>query len=287
MKISYFTILLLLFAFACGKNNPDPAWLEVNQWTLQQNSNSQTPVGELTHNFTDAWVFVDGQVLGVFEVPFKIPVLKSGNCVIRLYPTVRNNGISATKKIYPFVSYFEVKANLEQNKTLTLSPVTKYTDNIKFWIEDFEDATSLKLENDPNSKTNITSGSDPSILKWGNYYGQVNLTQSDSTWVAYTTGEMYLPKNSEVYLELDYYNTNKLETGLLAISSSAVKNNPNILLNQQTNSAVKWKKIYIDLRELVSNSISAAYFKQSFKALIDDGDTTGTIVLDNIKVVHF
>jgi hypothetical protein len=287
MKICYSIPFLLVFAFSCGKNNPDPSWLEVDKWTLQQNSNSQVPVGALSHNFTDVWVYIDGQVLGCFEAPFKIPVLKSGNTVIRLYPAVRNNGISATKKIYPFVSYFEVSANLEQNKTLSLHPVTKYTDNVKFWIEDFEDATSFKIENDPNSKAQITTNNSPSILKWGNYYGQVNLTQSDSTWVAYTSGEMYLPKNSEVYLEMDYYNTNSLETGLLAISSSEVKNNPNILLNQQVDSAVKWRKIYIDLRELVSNSTTAAYFKQSFKALLDGGDSNGLIILDNIKVVHF
>jgi hypothetical protein len=47
------------------------------------------------------------------------------------------------------------------------------------------------------------------------------------------------------------------------------------------------KKIYIDLREMISNSPMATYFEQSFQALLDANDSEGTIIIDNIKVVHF
>jgi hypothetical protein len=98
---------------------------------------------------------------------------------------------------------------------------------------------------------------------------------------------MNLPRSAEVYLEIDYYNTNAVITGLLAISPSGVQPNPNVQLNAQSPSSVKWKKIYIDLRELVSNSSPSAYFEQSFQAELDQGDTEGVIIIDNIKVVHF
>jgi hypothetical protein len=276
-----------LFIFSsCMKNNPDPAWLEVNQWTLETNANSQYPTGELTHNFTDAWVYINGKVIGVFEVPFKIPVLMSGNVNIKIYPTVRNNGISATKNIYPFVEVYEINADLVANQTLTLNPTTRYFDATQFWVEDFENA-ALKIENDPNSMTAIGIGNDPLILKWGNFYGRIDLNSVDSTWIGYTSGEMYLPTFKEVYLEIDYYNTNAMTTGLLAISSSSIKNNDNIQLNAQAPSTVKWKKMYIYLKELVSASTTAEYFKQSFKAGLDGGDSEGFIILDNIKVVYF
>jgi len=279
-----FTALIFLLS-SCIKNNEAPSWLEVNDWTLQHNPNALFPEGEMTHNFTDAWVFVNGSVIGVFEVPFKIPILVNGNATIRLYPTVRNNGISATKKIYPFVEYYEVSANLQKNEVFTINPTTRYQSNVNFWVEDFEDVTT-KIENDVNSNVNFTLGSDATILKWGNFYGQVNLTASDSTWTAYTS-DMYLPKGKEVYLEIDYYNTNTLITGLIGISSTAIKNNQNIQLNPQNPATVTWKKIYIDLKELVSNIPDAEYFKQSFQAIIDSGDSEGFIMLDNIKVVHF
>ena len=99
--------------------------------------------------------------------------------------------------------------------------------------------------------------------------------------------EADLPRGEEVYLEIDYYNTNNVVTGLLWISPSSIKNNTNYQLNDQNPSSVKWKKIYIDLRELVSNSPAGSYFEQSFQAMLDEGDSEGLIVIDNIKVVHF
>lgn len=285
MKQLLYLFLGMMLLSSCVKNNPDPSWLKVTKWTLEANSNSQYPTGELTHNFTDAWVYVDNSLIGVFEVPFQIPILKSGNVNIKIYPTIRNNGISATKKIYPFVEYYEVNTTLVQNEILTLNPVTRYKSSTFFWVEDFEDA-AIKIQDDPNSQTNIFAGNDPAILEWGNFYGIVELNQSDSTWVAYTD-DMNLPRGQEVYLEIDYHSTNSLITGVLAIAPSGTINNQNIQLNAQDPAEVVWKKIYIDLKEIISNSDASAYFRQTFQAVLDSGDSSGDIIIDNVKVVHF
>jgi len=253
---------------------------------LIENPDSQYPVGELTQNFTDATVYVDNELIGVFEIPFKIPVLKSGMKLIRIYPTIKNNGISATKKKYPFVEYYEITANLVQNQTLEINPVTRYKEFVNVWLEDFEDA-AVKIENDPNSAVQLFTGNNSSILKWGNFYGNVDLTSSDSLWVAYTSTDMILPKWTETYLEIDYYNTANLVTGVLAIGASAVNNNQNIQLNKQSETTVKWKKIYIDLKEIVSNAQNAEYFKMSFQSLLPEGQASGKICIDNLKVIHF
>jgi len=286
MKQLLHLLFVGLLASSCIKNNPDPAWLEVTKWSLVANPNSENQTGELTHNFSEAWVYIDDKIVGVFEVPFKIPILQSGNVNIKIYPAIKNNGIAATKKIYPFVEVFEVNANLVQNQTLTLNPITRYVSVTKFWIEDFEDP-AVKIITDPNSQTALSQGSDPLILEYGNNYGEVNLNLTDSTWVAFTEQLPYIQIGKEVYLEIDYYNTNALITGLIAISPSSVINNQNVQLNPQDPASVKWKKIYIDLKEVVSNSSAQADFRISFQALIDSGDNEGKIVLDNIKVVSF
>lgn len=281
----YFFIAILLFS-SCVKNNPDPAWLEVNEWTLVANPESFNETGELTHNFTEAWVYINDKIVGVFEVPFKIPILESGNVNIKIYPAIKNNGISATKKIYPFVEVYEVNETLEKNVILTLNPVTRYVAQTKFWIEDFEDA-AIKIETDPNSMTSLTAGNDPEILEYGNFYGQVFLNSTDSTWVAFSEQLPYIPRGAEVYLEMDYYNTNAMTSGLIVITPTTVINNPNVQLNSQKPAEVKWKKIYIDMREVVSSASSIADFRLSFQALLDTDDSDGFIILDNIKVVHF
>ncbi len=272
---------------SCLKNNPSPSWLEVNNWTLEANSGAINDAGVLTQNFTEAWVYVDNKIIGVFEVPFKIPLLLEGNVNIKIYPAIKNNGISATKKMYPFMEVFEVDAELIRDKILKLNPVTRYESYTKFWIEDFEDA-SIQIENDPASNVQIVSGNDPLKLKYGNYYGHVSLDALNPNWTASTNEHLVLPKGGkEVYLEIDYYNTNSVVTGVLAVSSEGVKPNPAIQLNKQDPSSIKWKKMYIELKEIVSYSTSAEYYDITFQAVLEEGLTTSDICIDNIKVVYF
>lgn len=285
-KLLFYTFLIFSLS-SCVKNNPSPAWIQVNEWTLIANADLSGAEGELTHNFSDAWVYVNDELMGVFEVPCKIPVLKSGNCNIKVYPTVRNNGISATKKIYPFVAEYEINADLVQNEVLTINPITRYKTGLDFWIEDFEDAAP-KFTSDPTSASDMISGSDPNILQWGNFYGVVQLNAIDSTWIAYTQNDFInWPRGQELYLEVDYFSTNDLVTGVIGISATEVKNNINYQINRQDPASVKWKKIYIEMKEIVGNSPSAEYFKVSLQAGLDPGDANGFIILDNIKVVHF
>jgi hypothetical protein len=265
----------------------------VNEWTLVENQNASMPQGELTHNISQAWVYVNNKIVGVFEVPFKIPILELGSAEIKIYPAIKNNGIGATKKIYPFMEPFILNTSLESDETVVIDPVTKYYANTEFYIEDFEDA-AIKFIPNVNSAAEITVGNDPAILKDfnGNFYGLVVLNNTtDTTWSQATNFESIqgadLPRKQEVYLEIDYYNTNSVVTGLLAISPSGTQPNQNIQLNAQDAATVKWKKIYIDLMELVSNSDPQAYFEHTFQAQIPENTSETFIILDNIKVVHF
>jgi hypothetical protein len=283
----FIPILLLL---GCVKNNPDPSWLEVTEWTLLANTGLSGAEGELTHNFSDAWVYIDDEVIGVFEVPFKIPILKSGPCNIKVYPTIRNNGIAASKKIYPFMEMFEVNTELIQNQTITLNPVTKYNSMSQFSIEDFEDPLNLNIMVDQNTsaiKSTPTSNIDLQSFN-GNFYGLIQLNSLDSTWIASTQNQLNINKGRDAYLEIDYYNTNSLTTGLIYVKpDNSTQNNPNIRLQTQDPSSIRWKKIYIDLKELIGYSPNGSNYLQSFIASLDEGKNEGEIRLDNIKVVYF
>lgn len=283
----FIPILLLL---GCVKNNPDPSWLEVTQWTLLSNTGLSGAEGELTHNFSDAWVYIDDEVIGVFEVPFKIPILKSGPCTIKLYPTVRNNGIAATKKIYPFMEVYEINTELIQKQTITINPVTKYNSMSQFSIEDFEDPLNLNIMVDQNTsaiKSTPTSNIDLESFN-GNFYGLIQLNQTDSSWIASTQNQLFINKGRDAYLEVDYYNTNSITTGLIYVKpDNTTQNNPNIRLQSQDPSTIRWKKIYIDLKELIGYAPNGSNFLQSFIATLDEGKSESEIRIDNIKVVYF
>jgi hypothetical protein len=288
MAYRYLLYLGLLLS-ACVKNNPDPAWLEVNEWVLEANSSLNGEEGQLTHNLTDAWVYVDEQLIGVFEVPFKIPILKEGAANIRIYPTIRVNGISATKMRNEHLVPFELNGVFVKNQTLTVTPVTHYKDNVNFWIEDFEDI-NIKLTDDPNtSSAHLTLAND--TLKWfnGNYYAKVMLSATDSIWVANTNQDQQLtiPKNKQAMLEIDYCNSVPFTNYLLFVNANGVTENAMVTMNKSPLNALRWKKIYILLSEVITAGPNNTNYIQAFRAFHDKAISSNFILIDNIKVVYF
>lgn len=288
MRLFILLLFIIFILSSCVKNNPDPSWIEVNEWQLNSNIELSGLEGELTESITNAKVYVNDDLLGIFEVPFRIPVLKSGPCNIKVYPVVINNGISATKKLYPFLNLYEIDAELIQNETLTINPVTSYKSITNFWVEDFEDINN-SIENDANTSLATLQLSNENLTAFnGNFCGKVTLNQNDTTWVANTTEQLAIPKGSECYLEIDYYVTNDLYTGLLYVNpDNTTQNNVNIRLNGQSPEEAVWKKIYIELKELVIASPNQAQFLQTFSAFLDEGDSEGLIYIDNIKVLWY
>ena len=288
MRLFFPSLAIIFILSSCVKNNPDPSWIEVNEWQLNSNIELSGLEGELTERITNAKVYVNDDLLGIFEVPFRIPVLKSGSCNVKVYPVVINNGISATKKLYPFLNLYEIDAELIQNETLTINPVTSYKSITNFWVEDFEDINN-SIENDANTSLATLQLSNENLTAFnGNFCGKVTLNQNDTTWVANTTEQLAIPKGSECYLEIDYYVTNDLYTGLLYVNpDNTTQNNVNIRLNGQSPEDAVWKKIYIELKELVIASPNQAQFLQTFSAFLDEGDSEGLIYIDNIKVLWY
>lgn len=288
---SLFLLFLITSVISgCVKNNPLPVYIEIDSWELETNNvtTGENFPGELTQNLTDAWVYVDEKLVGVFELPCKIPVLVEGNKKIQIYPTIRNNGISATKKIYPFLEPFIEYKDFTPGSTVTVQPKTKYYTTAKFWIEDFESAT-VKIETNETTSTASLIRESLSSISISGSYGKISLNSTENLWTGYTD-ELVLPKSGqEIYLEIDYRNTNSLITGVRAIDEDAgsTTDNPNIALNAQDESSVKWKKIYIELKEIVSFSVLADKFRQYLVADLDEGSTSEVIYIDNIKVVYF
>ncbi len=295
MKSIFSLLLVSLLLMGCIKNNEAPSWVEISEWDLQENPNSANETGQLTSNLSEAWVYLDGDLVGVFELPVKLPILKDGAHTFKIYPAILNNGISATKKIYPFVEPYELIVDLEKNEVTKINPTTRYYSNVKFWIEDFEDPT-VDIAQGPSSLATLERISGGSILDLTineGSYGRIRLDATNYFYVGSTIANnngqlnMNLPRGREVYLEMDYHNTNQLTTGVLAINNDgSATDNVNIRLNAQTGT-VKWKKIYIDVREIVSGSTSANYFEFSFQSFLDADESIGEVNIDNIKAVYF
>jgi hypothetical protein len=298
MKILVSLLAIVTLFSGCIKNNPDPIWIEVTEWDLitnpDENAADYYKPGVLTHGIKDVWLYVDNSLVGVFEVPFKVPVLSEGTKEIRMIPGIHANGISATKVKYPFFEPYVVTMDLVQNETYHIDPVTMYATATEFWIEDFEDTSQEFIDGNGSLATLVVS-SDASVLDPvinEGQFGRISLTSSDNVYIGSTNvagsgTPIGLPKGVDCYLEIDYHNTADLTTGLLALSSTDGFTNPLVRLNKQFESEVQWKKIYIDLREVVSGSTSAEYFEFTLDALLPSGVVSAEINIDNVKAVHF
>jgi hypothetical protein len=285
-KITLLIGIALVILTSCVKNNPKPSWIKIEKWQLLANPLLSGAEGELIHNFSEAWVYVDNKIVGVFELPIKLPILLEGAKEIVIFPAIRNNGIAKSKKIYPFVESYKTTINLVKGQTVTINPVTSYFSITNFsFVEDFESA-SIRFITDPNSNATINQVLHTDPGRTG-YCGHIALTMSDSLWTGTTNDGMQLPKQSaEVYLEIEYKNTSDILTGVLAITlPGSVVQHPHIRLNKQTSPV--WKKTYIDLKEIVSFSNTADYFEQFLQILNDKNLVSSDVYIDNVKVIHF
>ncbi len=286
MKILFYAVFVLLLFNQCAKKVDTPLWITIDKWDLLDNPFASGQ-GEMTANITDAWVNVNNKVIGVFELPIKIPIIgEPGDYEFILIPGVRSNGINATKIRYPFMEQYRQTISLSQSDTAYLNPTTMYYEDLNFFVEDFEDPLNIKMETDPISNTSLVTTNDPSIVAYGNYCGHIPLNDSDSLFSGYTNenGGLDLPIGADVFLEMDYYNTNTLLTTVLGISSNGIDEEPHIQLNAQENPV--WKKIYIDLKEIVSFQ-NADVYQVGFTAILNELGTEKDIYIDNIKVIHY
>jgi hypothetical protein len=273
----------LVFLFSCNKNNPTPAWLDIQEWSLIKNKTNKER--DLSHSFTNAYIEIDDETIGFFELPIKLPILKTGKHQIKIFPVVLNNGISASKTIYPFCEPYKVEFELLENKTIKINPVTSYYSDCIYWIEDFEDA-GVKIKTDEGYNNILSIANNKNFLKYGNNYAQISLNKDNSFWQGKTTTNSTLPQGKNIYLEVDYLNTVQLLTGVYTNNGSGINYSPNVTLNAQDKNNLKWKKVYIDLRQMVSYSQKGSIFEQYFKITNPNLVDSNFVLLDNIKIIY-
>ena len=147
--IFLFGIVLLLFS--CKKFNGSqeiPAYLKIEPWTLTTNYDVE---GAATEAITDAWVYVNGNYLGCYELKSHtdghyamVPILEKGEKTIHLYPGVKQNGRSSTRIQYPFYRPYKFGISLNPGEIQTVAPSTSYysvdSTSVTFKLkEDFEE----------------------------------------------------------------------------------------------------------------------------------------------------
>jgi hypothetical protein len=282
IKTYILLVILGVFFITCSKEKyeaKEPTYISIDEIVLTTNYAVQ---GSASSNITDAWVFINDDLVGVYELPATFPVLKEGNAEVKIYAGIKDNGIAASRARYLLYDPHVEQLNLVPGETIMMAPSVTYSSGVNFaWLEDFENA-SLSFLYHQLSDTIVFKQS--SGVKEGSFSGKVfldaNMDFFEATSIAFTT----IPKDgSKVYLELDF-KTN--EPVLLGVYHD---NNQYGYVNLSVTE--EWTKIYINLTSVVTavaNSSEIKIFMGVENSLANPFITANPeIHLDNIKLVHY
>lgn len=298
-KISGFFFLLLfllgvlLIHPSCEKFEGDqtiPSYIRIDSFRMVDNPLIE--MGELTHNITDVWVYVDDQIIGTFELPAeRIPVLVTGKHKLTVFPGVKYNGVSATRGPYPFYNDETIEEfEFFIDSTVTYNPVTSYyTNTFLAWMEDFEDG-SISLKPTPKSDTSLSFYTNDPVHPTLGYQSGIGYVGSAFPTLEVSTMDdefpgLWLPTAEKpVFLEIEY-NTNIDITVGLYIRTIGVEIRQHAIAGLRPSDG-DWKKVYVNLSPTVSNYPSADYFNIYIRIDQNANVESPEMLIDNLKIVH-
>ncbi|HTX87550.1 MAG TPA: hypothetical protein VMC08_01045 [Bacteroidales bacterium] len=281
--VTLVSALLLLVQASCEKFSGDqtiPAYLRIDSIFLTTDYIYQ---GTASQAITDSWVYVDDELIGVFENPCDVPVLKQGTHKVVVYAGIKKNGIATTRTAYLFYEPITRNVNFVPDSTVSLHTLsTTYEATTDFlWKEDFEDI-AVSLDTTPKSLVPLQETPIGSPLTFeGQHSGLATMTDSLDFFECATHSFFAVP-NSPVYLEMNFRTNNSLTVGVYVVQSTFLYQVPIITLFP-TNG--KWKKIYIDLSNTLGSYLGATGFKVYLGTYKDAGVASPEILLDNFKLV--
>lgn len=286
-------LLLMFFLYSCSTIfHPEaeiPSYISIEKIDLTVSD--PYIQGTASHKIIDAWVYINDDLQGVYEMPAVFPVLKSGKISLKVRAGIKDNGISLLRAPYPFFDFYTPGSlELFPDSVVKVNPAVTYSSSAEFaWIEDFEDP-GITIDSVYPSFLKIKRTTNSAEVFEGGASGFVALDAANYIFKGESNASFTLPQGGTyVYLEINYKTT-------ASISVTVISNNPTgkaeelalVITPTNKSGAAEWNKIYVNLTSEVSGYPSASDYKIAFYSNItDEGLSSAEIYLDNIKLVHF
>jgi hypothetical protein len=274
------SLLSLLLLYSCNKEEPIPAYIHIDKIDLKTNYSIQ---GSNSHKIIDAWIYVDDQLVGAFELPCTVPVLYEGNHEVKILAGIKENGISDTRIVYPYYSSFQVNISLAKGEISTIIPVVNYLSDAQFiWLDDFEGAVPSICDSSTTSDTAMQVTHLPSQVFEN--AGSAVVTLVNGVYYGNSCSSYILSKTDQVFLELNYNCNTEFSIGLEGYSSSGNLNLKQTLITLRA--VTGWNKVYINLTNAISNDPKSLKFKLFFSMKYNTSLSSSNLFIDNIKLVN-
>jgi hypothetical protein len=290
MKLKRFALPLIIVIVAnvlgsCELINPEeeiPSYISIDKIGFKSNITYDTD----SYDIRDAWVYIDDDLAGAYELPAKFPVLKTGRHKVTVRAGIYLNGISATRSSYPFYIPYDTTIDLEAGRVIKIKPNTTYYSNVKMvWTENFENPNiTLKKTKFSDTIFKLSPNTGENYFKYGgNFSGIINLTKEKPYFECITDTFYVLPHGDHPsFLELNYKTNNTFSVSVEIHTTGGLDRQEYLTITKTE----EWKKIYVNLTP-VTNIYPKAYgYKIFFNHLKDECVAEAKILIDNIKLVR-
>ncbi len=275
--------VLILILIACKKGDKVPSYLDIPSVGLI----TSDVQGSATSKITDVWVYADEELMGVWELPARVPVLREGTSTIRVTPGIKRNGMFDDRLRYPFYTSWTSGVDLELKEVSTISPEVSYTSQANFWIEGFEEAGSALsvTENSDTTLIRFTPVEHPDVVLNGSPCGGFILDGAHPYIRLFTTEDFQMT-GGPVFLEMDYRCNMVFTVGVLLNSGGQPQALPYVFVvpTLHDNGTSYWNKMYIDLSPVFNQAVTQRNI--FFEATLPEDLSLGHVYLDNIKLVR-
>lgn len=287
---SKFICVLLFFIVAtfasCNVFDPRadvPAYLSIQPFEVSTDSLTQ---GTNQQKITDAWVYVNDNLQGTYELPAKVPIIANGNYTLKIYPGIKVNGIAANRSVYTFLNYYEEKNfSLKPGVLSYVSGKTTYKSNLTFiWLENFE-SQGVTLVKGANSDTTffVVQGGTESFNN--SRFGKLVLDGVKTQFQLNSFQGFKLPNKGtqSIILEMHYNISTDMSVGLIANQPGNTTVNPLLTL---VSTHGNWKKIYVNFTDLAATFNQAESYTVYFSGRRASDAASATFCLDNLKLIY-
>ena len=274
-------VVLSLLLLRCNKEEPIPSYIHIDSISLTTIPSTE---GSRSNKIVDAWVYIDDQQVGAFEMPFTVPVLYQGTHSIKVLPGIKENGIANTRIDYPFYNRYEQQIVLTPGKIDTVKPTTTYKQGINFiWMDDFEGAASSICDTLNSDTIMKIVRNTPEVFE-GSGSGAVFLGTGTNTYFGQTCNKYVLSKTSQIFLELNYNCNTAFNVGIVAYDQSNITLGTEVGITINANN--EWNKIYVNLSEEVMLYPNAARYSIFFSMKKNSNISLSYFYVDNVKLIY-
>lgn len=256
-----------------------PSYIRISDISFTTNYNTE---GSANEKITDAWVFMDGELIGGFELPCTIPILAEGEHRFIIRAGIKMNGTTTTRAIYPAIKGWDGILNLNRGQVVSINPNLQYFPGTEFvWLEDFDAVGTTFTDSGALIQNVFHLTTNPVEVLEGSRSGYARLDQD--SFDLFVRSSLYFPDlnpaYSFVYMELNYRCNQPFSVGVQ--TREGEYRSVAVVGKSET-----WNKIYINFSDAINQQPASSGYSFYITMRKQDDIAEPYLFLDNIKVVR-